>query len=121
MKTITIEGVEYNLTPIENQSKPIILEQHLKFEVYPKDLRQHDWEDAMKICEDGGDGWRLPTREELHLMWLNKDSIGGFKASFYWSSSDAKFGNAWNQSFSSGNQDFNDKTITFYVRPVRDI
>jgi hypothetical protein len=49
MKTITIDGVEYNLTPIENKSKPIILEQHLKFEVYPEDLGEHKWEDAKSI------------------------------------------------------------------------
>ena len=119
MKTITIEGVEYNLTPIEKQSKPIILEQHLKFEVYPEDLGKHSWEDAKKVCEDLGDGWRLPTREELHLMWLNKDSIGGFAAASYWSSSESYSGNDWYQNFYNGYQYFNYKFFTNYVRAVR--
>jgi hypothetical protein len=121
MKTIKIDGVEYNLTPIEKQSKPIILEQHLKFEVYPKDLGEHNWEDAKKVCEDLGDGWRLPTREELHLMWLNRESIGGFATANYWSSSEYNYDSAWVQSFSLGYQNYLDKLNTFCVCPVRDI
>lgn len=118
MKTITIDGVEYNLTPIEKQSKPIILEQTLKFEVYPKDLGEHNWEDAKKVCEDLGDGWRLPTREELHLMWLNRENIGGFAAAYYWSSSEYGNGLAWYQYFGSGFQFNDDKYGTYYVRAV---
>lgn len=119
MKTITIDGVEYNLTPIEKQSKPIILEQHLKFEVYPKDLGKHSWEDAKKVCEELGDGWRLPTREELHLMWLHRESIGGFAAAYYWSSSEYNVGYAWFQTFYYGYQDGDNKASTYYVRAVR--
>ena len=119
MKTIKIDGVEYNLTPIEKQSKSIILEQHLKFEVYPTDLGQHNWEDAKKLCEDLGDGWRLPTREELHLMWVNRESIGGFAAAYYWSSSENGSSFAWGQAFYNGYQNYNDKYSTYYVRAVR--
>ena len=117
---MTIDGVEYNLTPIEKQSKPIILEQHLKFEVYPKDLGEHDWEDAKKICEELGDGWRLPTKEELNLMWLNRESIGGFAAASYWSSSENNSYGAGLQYFGSGYQDFDyAKANASYVRAVR--
>lgn len=119
MKTITIGGVEYNLTPIENQSKPIILEQHLKFEVYHEDLGEHNWEDAKKVCEDLGDGWRLPTREELHLIWLNRDIIGGFAAAYYWSSSEGTSNLAWSQNFNDGLQYNYLKYYTHYVRAVR--
>jgi len=118
MKTITIDGVEYNLTPIE-KTEPIILEQHLKFEVYPKDLGQHNWEDAKKICEELGDGWRLPTKEELNLMWLNRESIGGFAAASYWSSSCYNNNIAWFQHFYNGLQNFDFKLTTNYVRAVR--
>ena len=121
MKTITIDGVEYNLTPIEKQSNQIILKQTLEFEVYPKDLRQRNWEDAKKVLEDGGDGWRLPTREELHLIWLNKESIGGFEDAYYWSSSESGNLSAWSQYFDNGNQDLNSKSNTLYVRAVRDV
>jgi len=117
---MTIDGVEYNLTPIENQSKPIILEQHLKFEVYPKDLGEHNWEDAKKVCEELGDGWRLPTKEELNLMYLNKNEIGGFAAAYYWSSSESNIYAAWSQFFSNGVQvNYFGKGFTYYVRAVR--
>ena len=119
MKTIKIDGVEYNLNPIEKQSKPIILKQTLEFEVYPKDLGEHNWEDAKKVCEDLGDGWRLPTREELHLMWVNRESIGGFAAAYYWSSIEYNSYYAWNQYFFNGYQSNIFKYYTFYVRPVR--
>ena len=119
MKTITIDEIEYNLTPIENQSNPIILEQTLKFEVYPQDLGEHNWEDAKILCQDLGDGWRLPTREELHLMWVNKDSIGGFAVAYYWSSSEGSNYDAWTQDFNDGYQGNDDKYNSYYVRAVR--
>lgn len=120
MKTITIDGVEYGLTPLTKKTtNPIILEQHLKFEVYPEDLGEHNWKDAKKVCEDLGDGWRLPTREELHLMWVNKDSIGSFAAAYYWSSSESSYNYAWNQYFVSGSQSTSYKYLTTYVRAVR--
>jgi hypothetical protein len=118
MKTITIDGVEYNLTPIE-KTEPIILEQHLKFEVHPEDLGEHNWEDAKKVCEELGDGWRLPTREELHLMWLNRESIGCFAAAYYWSSSEGNTNFAWYQYFYNGYQGYFSKNYTLYVRAVR--
>lgn len=116
MKTITIDGVEYSLTPIEKKTNKV-LEQHLKFEVYPEDLGEFTWEDAKEACAALGEGWRLPTREELHLMWLNKDD--SYTAAFYWSSSEYTNYNAWYQSFYSGTQ-YNDlKDATYYVRAVR--
>jgi hypothetical protein len=119
MKTITIDGVEYNLTPIEKQSKPIILEQHLKFEVYPEDLGEHNWKDAKKLCAVMGYGWRLPTREELYLMWLNRENIGDFAAAYYWSSSEYNNNYAWYQNFYNGNQTNYYKFNPNYVRAVR--
>lgn len=120
MKTITIDGVEYNLTPIK-KTEAIILEQHLKFEVYPEDLGKHNWESTKKVCENLGDGWRLPTKEELHLMWLNRDNIGGFTNSSYWSSSERTTNLTWYQIFRNGSQDYIFKYYTYYVRPVRDV
>lgn len=116
---MTIDGVEYNLTPIETKSKPIILKQTLEFEVYSKDLGEHKWKDAKKVCEDLGDGWRLPTREELHLMYIYKDKIGNFAAAYYWSSSENFSNYAWGQNFSSGGQYYNNEPNTYYVRAVR--
>lgn len=96
-----------------------ILEQHIKFEVYSKDLGEHKWEDAKKLCKDLGNGWRLPTREELHLMWLNKESIGCSAAAYYWSSSEGHANYAWGQYFIGGSQYSFGKNSTYYVRAVR--
>ena len=116
MKTTTINGVKYSLTPVKKETYKI-LEQHLKFEVYPKDLGKLTWEDAKKACAALGDGWRLPTREELHLMWLNKDD--SFAAAVYWSSSEININFAWLQSFNNGNHANSLKNLTYYVRAVR--
>jgi hypothetical protein len=116
-----IVKIEHNIEKKYSQPKPIILEQHIKFEVYPKDLEKYTWNYAKIACDELGDGWRLPTREELHLIWLNKESIGGFVATFYWSSSESSFNNAWNQNFYNGDQNYYNKGNTWYVRAVRDV
>ena len=120
MKTITIDGVEYSLTPIK-KTEPIILEQNLKFEVYPEDLGDYNWDDANELCEELGDGWRLPTREELNLMYLNSSLIKGFSADYYWSSSEYVNYYAWAQSFSFGTQNSPSKILTYPFRAVRTI
>jgi hypothetical protein len=116
METITIDGVEYSLTPIKKETYKV-LKQHLKFEVYPKDLGKFTWEDAKEACATLGEGWRLPTREELHLIWLNKDD--SFAAAFYWSSSEDDNNYAWLQLFNFGTQYTSLKITTNYVRAVR--
>ena len=62
--------------------------------VWREDLGEMNWDDAMAACEALGDGWHLPTKDELNLLYLNKDAIGGFETtsqptintSIYWSS-----------------------------------
>ena len=120
MKNLYSHPIQIQKTQ-QKQSKQIILKQTLEFEVYTKDLGQHNWEDANKVCADLGDGWRLPTREELHLMWLNIKSIGNFAAAEYWSSSEFNSNYAWVQYFANGSQASYFKSNTYYVRPVRDI
>ena len=113
--------IEHDIEKKYSQPKPIILEQHLKFEVYPKDLGKHNWEDAKKACENLGNGWRLPTREELHLMWINRESIGSFAAAYYWSSSEGSYSNAWGQLFNDGDHYLSYKNYAYYVRAVRGV
>jgi hypothetical protein len=66
--------------------------------------------------------WWLPSRNELAKMQenLNEKGVGGFAYAGYWSSSESDVGNAWNQYFDDGNQNYSDlKAFTSYVRPVR--
>ncbi len=63
--------------------------------------------------------WYLPSRDELNKLYQNKDKIGGFAATFYWSSSELDFLFAWLQYFGNGFQYTVGKSNTLYVRAVR--
>jgi len=83
---------------------------------FPKGMK---WEDAKKACENLGRGWRLPTKEELNTLYLNKDKIGGFATDYYWSSTELPSINVWVQGFDVGTQNYHDKINSNYVRAVR--
>jgi hypothetical protein len=67
------------------------------------------------------DDWWLPSIGELMLMYTNlrQAGVGGFASVIFWSSSEFNATNAWLQTFASGDQDYNTKTTTNRVRPVR--
>ena len=126
MKNIVIDGVEY--TPVikedEAIAKPIVLHKTLTlhFEVYPTDLGQMTWNEAKEACVNLGDGWRLPTKDELNLIYENKDVVGGFANNYYWSSTELDNFDAWIQYFYYGIQhNFANKGYPSYVRAVRAI
>jgi hypothetical protein len=84
------------------------------------------WEEASAMCAKLGDGWRLPTKDELNVLYQNKDKIGGFIQSrccqlSYWSSTEYNSNTAWTQNFINGNQnsDGQYKDWGYYVRAVR--
>lgn len=74
------------------------------------EIAQHDfsdemnWDDAKAACADLGDGWRLPTEDELNILYINKHKIGGFSDGAYWSSTNILF-NKVIQYFDSGETD----------------
>ena len=86
---------------------------------------------AAKICADysvttGGityDDWFLPSKYELNLMFTNLylNSIGGFAASWYWSSSEwnNSVDVAWQQEFNNGDQGGQLQDLKGHVRAVR--
>ena len=79
-----------------------------------------NWHDAVKACNDLGDGWRLPTKDELFLIYYNRVKIGGFHGSKYWSSSSIDEGYANTLDFNSGDQSEDDKNARgCFVRAVR--
>ena len=117
MKNIIIDGVEY--TPVEKKA-PVAILYKSHFEVYPTDLGEMNYEEAIKACAKLGKGWRLPTRLELLLMYENKEGIGGFANTDYWSSTENGANDAWDQDFFDGFQSIFNKSGPIYVRAVRD-
>ena len=107
---------------LELKKEPLICNHPaMSFEVYPTDLKKMKWDEAKKACADLGDGWRLPTRIELIVMYQNQDELGGFANDFFWSSTEFNNLEAWYQLFLNGFQNGLSKTNTNYVRAVRDI
>ena len=106
----------------EMENKPIICTQEaIKFEVHPLSYGKVTWSDAIRACVDLGDGWRLPTRIELLIIYINKDDIGNYETNYYWSSTESDNSIAWMQYFFNGDQDITNKKSLNYFRPVRSI
>ena len=65
--------------------------------------------------------WSLPSLDELNALYYypNRNAIGGFAASAYWSSSQANTVNARNQDFKDGSQNWEAKYTHGALRPVR--
>jgi len=65
---------------------------------------------AAKLYAHGHDDWRVPTKNELNVLFNNRAAIGGFDVSgsypagWYWSASQYGKWTAWNQRFSDGCQ-----------------
>ncbi len=92
------------------------------------------WEEAITYCEDlsfDGDGWRLPTIEELETLVDYSRSypsvtavvFQNFSSYPYWSSTEkANFDSyAWIVSFYDGDSNYKSKVVEpYYVRCVRD-
>ncbi len=91
---------------------------------------------AARICGDlvldGYDDWYLPSKDELNILYTNREKIGGFSNYVYWSSSELPEINpgwvgpyyAFNQNFYSGGfypgfVGVNTKNAINHVRAVR--
>ena len=119
MKTITIDGQKYELTPI-TQEKKLVVKRDFNFEIYPDELGKMTWYEALEKVKELGDGWRMPTITELQLIWESEHK-DLFKKESYWSSSEYNSGLAWGFSFYDGNAYDDDKNTYSYVRAVRDL
>jgi len=81
---------------------------------YAAELDAHDHND-----------WRVPTKDELNVMFQNLAAIGGFNETgsppggWYWSSSEVTYFDAWGQRFSDGDQSNDGKNVVSSLRLVR--
>ena len=92
-----------------------------QIKVYHKDIGEYNWDDAIKACEDLGDGWVLPDRLELLAMYMQKDEIGGFANIKYWSSTEFDYNYGWIQNFFNSFQYNYFKNSIASVRPIKHI
>jgi hypothetical protein len=81
------------------------------------------WKEAKEACSELGDGWRLPTYDELEFMHKNQAKIGNFIVNLYWSSEpgDAK-GEKYPKCLNMGNGEpgIKDAENNSSFRPVKD-
>ena len=75
---------------------------------------------AVYVWPNGQTDGFLPNKEELNLLYTQRNVVGGFASNIYWSSSEFNSGLAWNQFFVDGNQGgLEGKNVTLSVRAVR--
>ena len=90
---------------------------------YGKDEGLFTWNDAKtgcnKLVSNGYRDWFLPNLWQLNQLYHNRVAVGGFAASFYWSSSESTAGDAWLQYFRNGGKYQYNEADANRVRAVR--
>jgi hypothetical protein len=86
------------------------------------------YQEAKYACEKLGDGWRLPSKDELNILFQNKDKIGNFLNKDYWSLTvkvDELTGlsgsDVWIQNFTVGKQYSSLGSSLCHTRAVRSL
>jgi hypothetical protein len=88
-------------------------------------LGEHNWNQAISVARNykggGYSDWRLPTKDELNLVYQNlrAKNIGNLGNNRYWSSSEDGNYTAWVQRFRDGTQGYSGKDPTYSVRAIR--
>ena len=76
-------------------------------------------DECRKISSNGFKDWYLPNKEELNLLYLKREIVGGFTRDYYLSASEENDELIWVQSFASGYQFFNLRTYKMHARAIR--
>ena len=78
---------------------------------------------AARLCANltlnGYADWYLPSKDELHKLFLNHRLIGGFTNDSYWSSSEFEINSAYFRDFDNGDQGIALKSNANHVRAIR--
>jgi hypothetical protein len=78
---------------------------------------------AASICDqlqlNGYSDWFLPSKEELNLLYQQKNLVGGFTTNYYWSSTEHSISEAWYLYFPYGPQFYTKKDSLAAVRAIR--
>lgn len=98
--------------------------------VQTKDIGKGNWSSVNAMCKNSTVGgytdWRLPTKEELMVLYNNRDKIGGFNAAMYWSSSYYQYNfymGYYYVDFRNGELSHTDNysSLSYYARAVRSL
>ena len=108
-----------NKNSIETLNADEIKVGNLKVKRY--DAGKMSWDDAIIACEKIGEGWRLPTKQEMAVLYRKKAVIGGFEKDGYWSSFSIDGHLAFVQSFYKNINGPNAKHDLLFVRPVKSL
>ena len=81
------------------------------------------WDQANNACKGLGIGWRLPTKNELKVLYSNKAKIkiGGYSYNYYWGNNEDKDYPSMRQNFSNGEQEIMYEDDRCRVRAVRTV
>lgn len=91
--------------------------------VSSKEVGSVDYEKAQKICAAYKvgtiGGWRLPSKDELNIIYQNRKHLGEYTKGNYWSATEEGKNSALVQNFTNGNQSKTNKSSSCAVRAVR--
>jgi TPR repeat protein/5'-3' exonuclease len=86
----------------------------------PLDIpKKATWDQAQLLASSYGQGWHLPTKDELTLLFAKRLILSVFSPNYYWSSTESSIKGAWLQNFYDGNQISSFKTYSYEARAVR--
>lgn len=93
----------------------------MSIELYYKDLGKLNWFDAIQQCKTIGDGWIMPDRNQLQIIYKEfyKNGLGDLVNGFYWTGEQYTTQYAWSQNFDTGVQHSYTKFHKNNVRPIR--
>lgn len=74
---------------------------------------------SVKVGEKVYDDWYLPSKQELDILFLNREKVGDFEERYYWTSNEVSVDEAWIQNFYDGRQLNVEKSDENYVIPIR--
>lgn len=91
----------------------------MKIEIYEKTIQTYmTWDEANKYCIDLGDGWRMPTKDELIYIFNNHGNRFG-NYGCWGDKLNSEY--CWSVGFKTGNVYLNLINNKNYLIPVKDI
>ena len=125
---VNMDGISYGEVVSFMTSEPnyiILQDAGLMVQLYDISEAGVSWSTANNMCQNsivgGFTDWRLPTEEELYVLYSKRDFIGNFKEDRYWSSMKSTDGIYVYLDFRTGENSDTPGYMPIYVRAVRSL